>query len=77
MIGGIGITLETTNYADQEDYSLMSKGHEKLAASMIGVWWLQSRLDTAEDGSRREEPSLGSDPLGILTYTSGRFAAQR
>ena len=54
----------------------MSKRHEKLAASMIGVWWLQSRIDTAEDGSRCEEPSLGSDPLGILTYTSRRFAAQ-
>ena len=54
----------------------MSKRYEALEAAMIGVWWLRSRLDTAEDGTLREEPSLGSDPLGILTYAPGRFAAQ-
>lgn len=41
-----------------------------------GVWWLLSRNDQARDGSPREEPTLGSDALGILTYANGRFAAQ-
>jgi len=54
----------------------MSIRNEELAASLIGVWWLQSRIDAAADGSPREEPSLGSDPLGILVYSPGRFAAQ-
>jgi hypothetical protein len=54
----------------------MLNRHEEFAASIIGVWWLRSRIDTAHDGSIRAEPSLGSDPLGILTYSPGRFAAQ-
>lgn len=47
-----------------------------LARRMVGVWWLLSREDFAADGSRRVDASLGADPLGILTYTSERFAAQ-
>lgn len=54
---------------------LMSN-NKKLAESLIGVWWLLSRIDTAADGTLREEPSLGSDPLGILVYAPDRFAAQ-
>jgi len=42
---------------------------------MVGVWWLLTREDIAEDGSRRIDPVLGSDPLGILTYTADRLAA--
>jgi hypothetical protein len=41
-----------------------------------GVWWLLSREDRARDGSPRTDPALGSDPLGMLTYANGRFAAQ-
>lgn len=54
----------------------MSEHNEELAASLIGVWWLQSRIDRAADGTAREEPSLGSNPLGIVVYSPGRFAAQ-
>lgn len=54
----------------------MSIRNEELAASLIGVWWLQSRIDAAADGSPREEPGLGSDPLGILAYSPDRFTAQ-
>jgi len=43
---------------------------------LVGTWWLDSRVDRAEDGSIREDPALGSDPLAILTYTNDRFAAQ-
>jgi len=51
---------------------------ENAAAShdFVGVWWLVSREDLAKDGSPRAEPTLGPDPLGILTYANGRFAAQ-
>ena len=41
-----------------------------------GTWRLLSRIDRAADGSTREEPSLGSDPVAILTYAAGHFAAQ-
>jgi hypothetical protein len=49
-------------------------GH--LARGIVGVWWLLSREDFAADGSRRIDPILGSDPIGILTYAPERFAAQ-
>src|SRR5690242_8492896 len=41
-----------------------------------GTWQLLSRIDRAADGSLRDEPSLGSDPIAMLTYASGHFAAQ-
>ncbi len=41
-----------------------------------GTWRLLSRIDRAADGSVRDEPSLGSDPLALLTYAKGSFAAQ-
>lgn len=47
-----------------------------LAARIVGTWWLTSRIDRDADGSVREDPALGSDPLAILTYTRQRFAAQ-
>jgi len=47
-----------------------------LAERMIGTWRLISRVDRAADGTTRTDPALGSDPLGILTYTRDRFAAQ-
>ncbi len=47
-----------------------------LSEEIAGVWWLLSREDTAQDGSPRVDPTLGSDALGILTYANGRFAAQ-
>lgn len=49
---------------------------ETLAERMIGTWRLVSRVDRAADGTTRTDPALGSDPLGMLTYTRDRFAAQ-
>lgn len=43
---------------------------------LIGVWWLEKRIDHAADGSRRIDPTLGPDPIGILTYAPTHFAAQ-
>ncbi len=54
----------------------MSELREELATALPGMWWLESRIDVAADGTRREEPGLGSDPLGVLVYAKGRFAAQ-
>jgi Lipocalin-like domain len=56
----------------------MVSGHkaEALAKRMIGTWTLVSRVDRAADGTIRSDPALGSDPLGMLTYTPDRFAAQ-
>jgi hypothetical protein len=53
-----------------------SKPSQSLAHELIGVWWLLSREDLAADGSRRIDPTLGANPLGILTFAPGRFAAQ-
>ena len=47
-----------------------------LAERIVGTWWLTSRIDRAADGSVRDDPALGSDPLAILTYTRQKFAAQ-
>ena len=44
--------------------------------AFLGTWELLSRIDRAADGSLREDPALGSDALGVLTYVPGRFAAQ-
>ena len=49
---------------------------ETLVKHMIGTWRLVSRVDRAVDGTTRTDPALGSDPLGMLTYTKDRFAAQ-
>ncbi len=50
--------------------------YTKLTQNMIGVWWLLTREDVASDGTPRIDTALGAKPLGILTYTSDRFAAQ-
>ncbi|MEP6950263.1 MAG: hypothetical protein ABI863_13345 [Ginsengibacter sp.] len=39
-----------------------------LAVAIQGVWWLQSCEDWTKDGQRRIDPTLGSDPIGILSY---------
>jgi hypothetical protein len=54
----------------------MPEQQTSLAERLLGTWWLIDRIDRAADGSLRSEPSLGSDPLAMLTYTSNRFAAQ-
>jgi hypothetical protein len=49
---------------------------QTLAERLIGTWRLMSRVDRAKDGSIRPDPALGSDPLGMVTYTKDRFSAQ-
>jgi hypothetical protein len=44
---------------------------------LVGSWVLASREDRAADGSLVPEPTLGSDPLGILVYDrTGHVAVQ-
>ena len=47
-----------------------------LLERLIGTWQLTNRVDRAADGTRRIDPALGPDPLGMLTYTADRFSAQ-
>ena len=68
--------IKDTGHLEVMDSSSMSNQNQNLAHDLIGVWWLLSREDVAADGSTRTEPTLGSDPLGILTYSPGHFAAQ-
>ena len=49
---------------------------DDLATAIQGVWWLQSREDWTKDGQRRIDPTLGKDPIGILSYAKNHFAAQ-
>jgi len=49
---------------------------DKSDHGFVGVWWLLSREDRANDGTLRIDPTLGPDAKGILTYANGRFAAQ-
>jgi hypothetical protein len=48
-----------------------------LSTTLPGTWRLLSRIDVTASGERREERSLGEDPLALLIYDrSGNFAAQ-
>ena len=49
---------------------------DDLATALQGVWWLQSREDWAKDGQRRIDPTLGGNPIGIISYAKNHFAAQ-
>ena len=48
----------------------------QLSASIIGVWKLKSREDYDAAGQRKIDPILGPDPLGVLCFAPGYFAAQ-
>jgi Lipocalin-like domain len=47
-----------------------------LAAVILGVWKLKSREDVDAMGQIHLDPFLGQDPLGIICFASGHFAAQ-
>jgi hypothetical protein len=48
-----------------------------LSVSLPGTLELLSRIDVAESGEQRVEPSLGSDPVALLIYDrAGHFAVQ-
>ncbi|MBS1528813.1 MAG: lipocalin-like domain-containing protein [Bacteroidetes bacterium] len=47
-----------------------------LATALRGIWWLQTREDWTKDGQKRIDPTLGADPIGILSYSGTHFAAQ-
>ncbi|HVC28068.1 MAG TPA: lipocalin-like domain-containing protein [Gammaproteobacteria bacterium] len=50
---------------------------QPLSTTLIGTWELLSREDFTRNGERRIDPSLGADPIAILTYDrGGYFAAQ-
>ncbi len=47
-----------------------------LETAMLGMWKLKSRIDLDESGNRRIDPALGADPMGVLCFSPGYFAAQ-
>jgi lipocalin-like protein len=47
-----------------------------LKQAILGIWRLVSREDYDREGRRLIDPFLGSDPLGVLSFASGYFAAQ-
>jgi lipocalin-like protein len=47
-----------------------------LAAAIVGIWKLKSREDADDAGQIQIDPFLGRDPLGILCFGPGHFAAQ-
>lgn len=56
---------------------MVAQGAAPLSADLPGTWELASRIDVTDAGERRVDPSLGSDPIALLTYDrSGHFAAQ-
>ena len=47
-----------------------------LARTMLGLWRLVAREDHDAAGVKRIDPVLGADPLGMLSFSPGHFAAQ-
>jgi hypothetical protein len=47
-----------------------------LAAHMKGTWRLLTREDWNKEGEKRIDPTLGADPIAILSYSGTHFAAQ-
>lgn len=44
--------------------------------AMRGLWRLVSRVDLDDHGTRRIDPVMGPQPLGMLAFGEHRFAAQ-
>jgi hypothetical protein len=47
-----------------------------LAAAIVGVWKLKSRVDVDATDKIHIDPFLGRDPLGILCFGKTHFSAQ-
>ncbi len=47
-----------------------------IGKAILGIWKLQTRQDVDASGRGRFDPGLGPDPLGILCFAPGYFAAQ-
>jgi len=47
-----------------------------LTAAIRGIWWLLTREDWTKNGEKRIDPTLGADPIGMLSYSGTHFAAQ-
>ena len=47
--------------------TILQSPSNSLASAMQGVWWLMTREDYTKEGQKRIDPTLGADPIGILT----------
>jgi Lipocalin-like domain len=54
-----------------------TRSHTPLSAGLVGTWKLLSREDHTHAGERRIDPSLGTNPIGLVIFDNkGNFAAQ-
>lgn len=47
-----------------------------LATAILGIWSLKSRVDVDANGQVHIDPFLGKDPIALLCFGPGHFAAQ-
>lgn len=47
-----------------------------LATAILGIWSLKSRVDVDANGQVHIDPFLGQDPIALLSFGPGHFAAQ-
>jgi hypothetical protein len=47
-----------------------------LAGAILGIWKLKGRMDVDANGQVHIDPFLGKDPIAILCFGPGHFAAQ-
>src|SRR5262249_21620676 len=58
------------------DGALRAHAQGARMTALLGYWRLVSREDYDADGRRMIDPILGADPLGVLSFAPGHFAAQ-
>jgi hypothetical protein len=47
-----------------------------LVTAILGIWSLKSRVDVDSNGQVHIDPFLGKDPIAVLCFGPGHFAAQ-
>ena len=47
-----------------------------LSTAIVGLWGLVTREDHDHDGTRRVDPHLGAEPIGMLAFSRTHFSAQ-
>jgi len=50
--------------------------NQMLSTAILGIWRLKSRVDLDANGSVHIDPFLGRDPIAVICFGRGHFAAQ-
>ena len=60
-----------------QDRQGAEQGNHPQSGQLVGTWRLVSRSTTLADGTQKEDPNLGTTPIGYLVYdASGHVFAQ-